>query len=169
MINNEIFVIFLDMNLLDVRPPENYVHIEGETNSELTINVEQSYADHPLVIGPRYQTKDFKLKEAHHLSNDMSGVMLIGLNRGCGMIKSIRNSKPMRFFKVKGILGQATENYFIDGKIIRKSGFKHVKRHHLDMICAAMQSSHQRKMFEYVKNDTLLLLFFYKIKRYFNL
>lgn len=139
---------FLDISELEVRPPENYVRIEGETDSKLTVNVEPSYADHPLVVGPRYQPKDYRIREAHDMSNDMSGVLLFGLNRGCGLIQKIKESKPMRFFKVHGILGQATDNYFIDGKILEKSSYKHVKRHHLDMISAAMQSSHQKKMFE---------------------
>ncbi|XP_015596873.1 mitochondrial mRNA pseudouridine synthase Trub2 isoform X2 [Cephus cinctus] len=34
------------------------------------------------------------------------------------------------------------------GKIVEKSTYKHVRRHMIDKICASMQSSHQRKMFE---------------------
>lgn len=136
------------MNGLDVRPPDNYVHIDGETTSRMTVRVEPSYADHPLVVGPRYQPQDFKLFWANKLATEMSGVLLMGVNRGTGMVHKISESNPTRFFKVKGLLGQATETYFITGKIREKTTWKHIKRTHIDRICASVQSSHQKRMFE---------------------
>ncbi|KAH0564380.1 mitochondrial mRNA pseudouridine synthase Trub2 [Cotesia glomerata] len=137
-----------DLNQLDVREPEPFVRIEGETNKELTIKVEPSYADHELVIGPRYQPSEMKMHHVNYLSNEASGIQLWGVNKGALICHLMRKANSTRFYKVKGILGQATDNYFTTGKIVERSTFKQIKRHHVDMICASMQSSHQRKMFE---------------------
>ncbi|KAG8034592.1 hypothetical protein G9C98_007668 [Cotesia typhae] len=137
-----------DLNQLNVREPEPFVRIEGETNKELTIKVEPSYADHELVIGPRYQPSEMKMHHVNYLSSEASGIQLWGVNKGALISHLMRKANSTRFYKVKGILGKATDNYFTTGKIVERSTFKQVKRHHVDMICASMQSSHQKKMFE---------------------
>ncbi|XP_057324761.1 pseudouridylate synthase TRUB2, mitochondrial [Microplitis mediator] len=137
-----------DLNELDVREPEPFVRIEGETNKSLTVKVEPSYADHKLVVGPRYQPQDMKLHHANYLSPEASGIQLWGVNKGSIICHMMRAANSTRFYKIKGVLGLESENYFIGGKIHERSTFKHVKRHHVDMICSSLQSSHQRKMFE---------------------
>ncbi|KAF7387882.1 hypothetical protein HZH66_010649 [Vespula vulgaris] len=114
-----------DLNEMEVRPPDNYVVIEGKTNEKLEVIVRPNYADDELVVGPRYQYNDISLSAANRLSIDTSGVLICGINGG-----------------------QATNNHFKTGKIIEKSTYKHIKRAHIDKICASMQSSHQKKMFE---------------------
>lgn len=127
-----------------------HVAIEGETNKDMRVIVRNSYADHPLVVGPRYQINDFRLAATKVMNAEVSGVLVCGINDGTKLIHRMRQSKYPRFYKVKGLLGQATDNLFHTGKIVEKSTYKHVKRGHLDKICRSMQSSHQRKMFEYV-------------------
>lgn len=114
----------------------------------MTIRVEPSYADHELVVGPRYQRDDLKIRASNFLSQDMSGIQLFGVNNGTKLTNLLRVNNPTRFFKLKGILGQATSTHFVTGKIVEKSKWQHVRRHHVDMLCAAIQSSHQKKMFE---------------------
>jgi hypothetical protein len=109
-----------------------------------------SYADHPLVVGPRYQPKDFKLICVNYLHKDMSGLMIYGINDGTSLVQKLQNSKLPTSYRVKGILGQATNNYFKTGKIVEKATYKFIKRSAIDKICASMQAAHQRKMFEYV-------------------
>ncbi|KAF7389934.1 hypothetical protein HZH68_011791 [Vespula germanica] len=137
-----------DLNEMEVRPPDNYVVIEGKTNEKLEVIVRPNYGDHELVVGPRYQHNDISLSAANCLSIDTSGVLICGINGGNSLINKIRESKPSRYYRLKGILGQATNNHFKTGKIIEKSTYKHIKRVHIDKICASMQSSHQKKMFE---------------------
>ncbi|XP_034951142.1 mitochondrial mRNA pseudouridine synthase Trub2 [Chelonus insularis] len=137
-----------DLNELDKRPPEPYVHIHGETNKELSVTVEPSYADHELVVGPRYQPSDIRMLPVNLLSGKMSGVTIIGINNGTAAAHRLRNIKPISYFKVKGILGKATDNNFVDGRIIEKANYHHIKRHHIDKICATLQSSYQKSMFE---------------------
>ena len=135
---------------MKVRPPDPYVLIKGETNEQLTVSVRRSFADNVLVVGPRYQPQDFKMNWANHLYQDTTGVVVCGINDGTKLIHKIKRAAPTRFYRVKGILGKATDNYFITGKIVEKSTYKFLRRSHIDRVCAAMQSSHQKKMFEYV-------------------
>ena len=133
---------------MNVRPPDPYVVIEGETNKSLSVSVRPSFADNVLVVGPRYQPKDFRINWANHLPTDASGVVVCGLNRGTHLSEKIKSAAATRFYRLKGILGKATDNYFITGKVVEKSTYKFLRRSHIDKVCAAMQSSHQRKMFE---------------------
>lgn len=152
---------------MHVRPPKKYVTIEGETNKDMHVIVQNSWADHPLVVGPRYQPNDFKLSSLKISQPDISGVLVCGINKGISIVHKLRTSKSIRFYKIKGLLGQATNNYFHTGKIVEKSTYAHVRRGHIDKLCSSMQSSHQKKMFEYVEMyiettiyDTRLLYFY---------
>ncbi|KAM0732446.1 Pseudouridylate synthase TRUB2, mitochondrial [Formica fusca] len=137
-----------DLNSMHVRPPIQHVCIEGNTTDKMNIVTHPSYADHPLVVGPRYQPKDFKLVCANYLNTDSSGLMICGINDNTKWIHKLKASKPPVSYKIKGILGQATDNYFKTGKIVEKSTYKFIKRDAVDRICASMQAAHQRKMFE---------------------
>lgn len=142
--------MFSDLNSMNVRPPKQHVCIKGDTTKRMRVITHPSYADHPLVVGPRYQPQDFKLVCANYLGTDVSGLMLCGINKGTKWIDKLKNSKSPTSYKVKGILGQATDNYFKTGKIVEKSTYKYIKRKDIDRICAAIQAGHQKKMFEYV-------------------
>lgn len=133
-----------------VRPPRNYVSIEGSTTEKMKVVVQPSYADHTLVVGPRYQIKDFKLACANYLGKDISGLMICGLNDGTKTIQHLKVSQFPSSYRIKGILGKATENYFYTGRIVEKATYHFVKRKVIDKLCASMQAAHQKTMFEYV-------------------
>lgn len=135
---------------MQTRPPYKYVSIEGPTNEEMKVVVRNSYADNPLVVGPRYACEDLKLFAANIMCEDASGVLVCAVNSGTRIINKLKDSKLTKFYKIKGILGQARHNNFANGRIVEKSVWKNVRRHHIDRICAAMQASHQKKMFEWV-------------------
>jgi len=136
---------------MNVRPPIQHVSIKGTTTEKMKVITYPSYADHPLVVGPRYQSADFKLICANYLSTDMSGLMICGINDGSSWIHKLKSSKSPTIYKLKGILGQGTNNYFKTGKIVEKSTYKFITRTAIDRICAILQATHQRKMFEYVE------------------
>ncbi|KAK9306256.1 hypothetical protein QLX08_002987 [Tetragonisca angustula] len=114
-----------ELNDMHTRPPMKHVAIEGETNKPMKVVVRNSFADHPLVVGPRYQLNDFRMGTTKIMQKDVSGVLVCGINAG-----------------------EATDNYFHTGKVVEKSTYAHVRRGHLDKLCSSMQSTHQRKMFE---------------------
>ena len=135
---------------MEVRPPFKYVSIEGETNKEMDVIVRDSYADDPLVVGPRYVPDNFRLSGANRMSRESSGILVCGVNSGAKLVHQLKMAKLTKFYKIKGILGQARDNDFATGRIVEKSVWKKVKRHNIDRVCASMQASHQKKMFEYV-------------------
>lgn len=135
---------------MHVRPPIKHVQIEGDTREKMKVITYPSYADHPLVVGPRYQPKDFKLVCANYLHKDISGLMIYGVNDGTALIHKLKDCKLPTSYRVKGLLGQATDNYFKTGKIVEKATYKFIRRETIDKICASIQAAHQRKMFEYV-------------------
>lgn len=129
-----------------------HVSIEGATNTEMEIVVRDSYANHPLVVGPQYIPDDFKFATANRLAQESSGILVCGINSGTRLCFQLKQSRLTKFYRLKGILGQARENDFSTGRIIEKSMWKGIKRHHVDRVCASMQASHQKKMFEYVQH-----------------
>lgn len=71
---------------METRPVSSRVVIDGLLSRDENLTVKQviNYADHPLVVGPRYQMKDIKLFSVHSLDWMSSGVIPIGIgSSGC--------------------------------------------------------------------------------------
>ncbi|KAG8278615.1 tRNA pseudouridine synthase 2 [Homalodisca vitripennis] len=137
-----------DLNEMEVRAPVDYVSIEGDTTKEMRVTVGPSYADHPLVVGPRYQEKDFQGRWPLPLGLHTSGVFLLGLNKGVRTVTAMDYAHHVRTFHVSGQLGRATDTYYTDGRVTERSKFRHVTRQLIDKHLATIQSAHQKSMFE---------------------
>ncbi|KAF5284070.1 hypothetical protein FQA39_LY17119 [Lamprigera yunnana] len=137
-----------EMNEMNCRPPIEYVSIEGDTSKHLSVVRKPSLADHPLVVGPRYQMDDIRCTWSSFLGYNTSGVLLLGLQGGTKTAFRIRMNQLMRAYRIKGIFGRATDNYYKDGKVVEKTTCGFIKSHNLHKLLASMQASHQRKMFE---------------------
>lgn len=133
---------------MECRDQYQHVLIEGNTTKDMSVTVIPSYADHPLVIGPRYQSQDIRSFPVRLLGKKTSGVFLLGLNKGVKSAIALQKDFPLRTFNLRGKLGQATDNFFIDGKIIEKSKYEHVRRDRLEKLLASIQASHQSKIFD---------------------
>lgn len=138
-----------ELNEMKVRPPRPIVKFTGDPNTKLHVNIASSYADNVLVVGPRYQFEDIKITTASMLGTDSSGLMVLGINDGTKLIHKMKQSSATKLYKVKGLLGEATDNYFITGKIVERSTYKHIRHDIIDKISASFQSAHQKKMFEF--------------------
>ena len=79
----------------------------------------------------------------------------MGLNEGNKTVQSLHTQRPTRVFRLKGVLGQATDTYFSDGKVVEKATFWHVNRSKLDAVLASIQAAHQKQMFQYVQPSFL--------------
>jgi 23S rRNA-/tRNA-specific pseudouridylate synthase len=143
-------LIIVDINKLKQRALLKHVSIEGPTNKEMTVVVKDSYADNPLVVGPRYIETNFKMIPVNYLDEHTSGILVFAINYGRELGYALKQAHWTKFYKIKGILGQMRENNFITGSILEKSTWKHIKREYIDRICASMQASHQKMMFQYV-------------------
>jgi hypothetical protein len=64
----------IDLCELESRPPTSHVFIEGNPSTSLSVHVAPSFADHPLVVGPRYQPEDFRCTWGAPLGQNVSGV-----------------------------------------------------------------------------------------------
>ncbi|KAK9874870.1 hypothetical protein WA026_005684 [Henosepilachna vigintioctopunctata] len=104
--------------------------------------------DRVEILGPRYQLEDLHCSWANYLGTHTSGVLLLGLRTATKMAKYIRENKPTRAYRVKGVLGSATDTAYKDGKTVERTTWKHVKYVHIETLLSSMQASHQRKMFE---------------------
>lgn len=60
---------------MECRPPTEQVHIQGDPLKPLNVFVEPSLADHPLVVGPRYQINDLYCNWVNYLGFHTSGVL----------------------------------------------------------------------------------------------
>uniref|UniRef100_A0A2S2R3T4 Putative tRNA pseudouridine synthase 2 n=1 Tax=Sipha flava TaxID=143950 RepID=A0A2S2R3T4_9HEMI len=143
-----------DLNSMDVRPPENRVIISGDTTKSLEVKLEPSYADNVLVVGPRYQSKDLKCIWTTHLGMRVSGVCVMGLNKGTKMVRHLQENYPLRTYHLHGQLGIMTKNMHIDGQVVEKGRFDFVKRENIDKLMSTIQASNQKKMFHLAKVDT---------------
>lgn len=72
---------------------------------------------------------------------------MVGLNNGRHLARDLEDSKPLRVYRLLGQLGVATDNLFIDGKVVERASYSKVYRPVIDKVVAAMQASHQRSMF----------------------
>lgn len=142
-----------DLNLLKTRLATPMVAIEGSVTENLVVKVTENYADHPLVLGPRYQPKDIKLAWAHQLDKNISGVCILGVNSGTKGTHKVRESQLIRSYMVSGQFGRTTDTLFNDGKVIGKSTYKHVTRGRLMRTLMTIQAGHQRSALHFLGLD----------------
>ncbi|VVC35893.1 Pseudouridine synthase, catalytic domain,Pseudouridine synthase II, N-terminal [Cinara cedri] len=143
-----------DLNASGVRSPEKRVFISGDTTKQLRIKVKPSYADDVLVVGPRFQSEDFKCIWTTHLGMRVSGVCIMGLNQGTKMARNLQNNYPIRTYHLHGQLGLMTKNMHIDGQVVEKGRFDFIKRENFDKLMSTIQASNQKKMFQLAQVDT---------------
>lgn len=133
-----------DLNQLRPRPATPVVAIEGSVGEKMVVTRKENFADHPLVLGPRYQPKDIKLSWALNLDKHISGVCILGVNSGTGGTHKVREGRLIRTYHVSGQFGRATDNHFHDGKVWEKARFGHVTRGRLLKMLMVTQAAHQR-------------------------
>lgn len=56
--------------------------------------------------------------------------------------------KPVRAYRITGKFGEASDNYFKDGKIVERSTFNHIKKTYLDRMLFHSQAKNRKKMLE---------------------
>lgn len=73
---------------------------------------------------------------------------MYGINEGAKLASQLRQSRPVRAYRLSGKFGEASDNYFKDGQIVERATFNHIKRINLDRILGHAQSKNRKKMFE---------------------
>ncbi|GLH04321.1 Putative tRNA pseudouridine synthase 2-like Protein [Gryllus bimaculatus] len=134
-----------DLNEFECRPRNN--HVFSRNSSESQVVVGQSFADDPLVVGPRYLPNDVRCSWASHVGRRTSGVFVFGINKGSVLANHLRNARPIRVYHVTGKMGIATDTYDTYGAVVERSTFHHVKHTIMDRVLASIQAAHQKTMF----------------------
>ncbi|XP_068200929.1 pseudouridylate synthase TRUB2, mitochondrial-like [Palaemon carinicauda] len=142
-----------DLNMLEPRPAVPYIVIEGNTADDLAVVKRENYADHPLAIGPRYQIQDLKLSFAIHLHKNISGVCLMGVNRGTKGTHAARTGRLIRSYSLEGRLGQATDTGFHNGKVVTKATYGHVNKSKIQKTLMHIQAGHQQSAIHFLGLD----------------
>lgn len=133
--------------------PTPFISIEGSVAGELKLVKLKDYAKTPQVLGPPFQPKDLKISCAPTFDKKISGVCVIGVNKGGGMTNTIRESRLIRTFQIEGKFGFATDTHFHDGKIKEKSKYAHINKAMLNRVLMSIQAGHQRKASDYLGVD----------------
>lgn len=112
----------LELNQMEQRPIRPHVMIEGNINDDESYHLitKPSYADHPLVVGPRYTVKNIAFDYVNYEGYHTSGLVIYGI--GPEGVKKARRLKYLNYLKsyeIEGEFGKATNNFFHDG-IIRE-------------------------------------------------
>lgn len=137
-----------DLNQLTVRPPLQRIAIESGSDSAYHVRTIEDLSDNVLVVGPRYQTDDIRIRMSANHGRLTSGVLVVGINDGLTQAYRVQQNRPLRVYRVTGFLGKATETHFGDSRIIGKATVKHIGSEKIERLLASLQASHQKKMFE---------------------
>lgn len=140
-----------DLNEMDVRPPTDYVTIEGSVSNsvELTVKSSPSFADHPLVVGSRYQPQDFKMACGVNLGKYTSGVLLMRVHGGYHKMKKLCHSNQLRTYELRGEFGKASDTHTPLSKIVEKATYRHITVAKLERLLGSIQSAYQVQAFKY--------------------
>uniref|UniRef100_A0A6B0V8Q5 Putative pseudouridine synthase n=1 Tax=Ixodes ricinus TaxID=34613 RepID=A0A6B0V8Q5_IXORI len=140
-----------DLNEMEVRPPTDFVKIVGSLASgkELTITTVPNLADHPLVVGQRYQAKDIKLTWVHDIGRYPSGVMVMGVHASHRKLLKLRHSNQLRSYELRGEFGKASDTLTPDSKIVEQATYGHITIAKMERLLSSIQATHQVQAFKY--------------------
>ncbi|XP_060070803.1 pseudouridylate synthase TRUB2, mitochondrial-like [Ylistrum balloti] len=125
----------------------------NSTSDSLTFSSEQQLMEaeimnNRLVLGDRYEPEDLRLFANTGLARYSSGLVVIGSGTYKYRTKKL-SSRYIQVYHVKGLLGWASDSYSTKGRIVERSTFSHVNTSLVEKVCAAVEATHQRKMFDY--------------------
>ncbi|XP_055397259.1 pseudouridylate synthase TRUB2, mitochondrial [Bubalus kerabau] len=127
--------------------------VEGSEEKELTLTATRvpTLIDHPLVRGLAFTS--LKVGVGHRLDSQASGVLVLGVGHGRGLLTDMYNAHLTKDYTVRGLLGKATDDFCEDGRLVEKTTYDHVTREKLDRILAVIQGSHQKALVTYSNLD----------------
>eukprot|EP00090_Calanus_glacialis_P007477 TRINITY_DN15907_c0_g1_i1.p1 TRINITY_DN15907_c0_g1~~TRINITY_DN15907_c0_g1_i1.p1 ORF type:complete len:351 (-),score=129.59 TRINITY_DN15907_c0_g1_i1:41-1093(-) len=105
------------------------------------------YSVHPLVLGPGYTAEDIQVNTVNKLANDVSGVLLVGLNEGGRQARGLKSGKVLNTFHVHGEWGRATSSGWVGGKTRYCHTWRHLAGRPwlVDQCLASVQAAHQAR------------------------
>lgn len=140
-----------DLNEMEVRPPTDFIKIEGSVTSgkPLTVRAVQNLADHPLVVGPRYQPQDVRMTWATEVGKVVSGVVVMSVNGNHRKLMQFKEANHLRTYELRGEFGRASDTLRPYGRIVEKATYDHVTVGKLERLLSSIQAAHQVEAFKY--------------------
>ncbi|XP_027629823.1 mitochondrial mRNA pseudouridine synthase TRUB2 isoform X2 [Tupaia chinensis] len=123
----------------------------NEKELTLTATSVPALTNHPLVRGPAFTR--LSIGVGHRLDAQASGVLVLGVGRGCRLLTDMYDAHLTKDYTVHGILGKATDDFREDGRLVEKTTYDHVTRGKLDRVLAVIQGSHQKALVMYSNLD----------------
>ncbi|KRZ24687.1 putative tRNA pseudouridine synthase 2 [Trichinella pseudospiralis] len=74
--------------------------------------------------------------------------LVIGINDGCDLIPAMKRLRPLSEYHITGMLGRATIDHTVHGKIVEKSTYKHVTCTNLNRILAKLTANNLKAAFD---------------------
>ena len=142
----------LELNAMECRSPRERIEITGDlsisNDSNLNVEIRSNLADHPLVSGQRYNSKQIPLMFTNNPGWYSSGIMVgfIGSDAYKG-IQFKRYNLP-KLYEIKGEFGLASLNYRDDGKVRMKSSYKHIQEIFYERILSKIEAAQRTLMFK---------------------
>jgi len=89
------------------------------------------------------------------LDNKVSGVVLVGMNRGVSLARRLRNAKLLSTFQVDAEFGRATTSGWTDGKTAMKATWRQLANRPwlMEQVLASVMSGHQKAAWQVANCD----------------
>lgn len=145
-----------ELNQYEPRPLAKrlvYSQVQGQD----TFTEGPNWADHPLVVGPRYLPWEIKMSIPCNLNRGPAGMppkvsgvacLLIGRKIVQNYTVSILQSKFISIYHIKVLFGYSTSTFFSDGSITDRSNYKHIYKHNIESILQRIKVSQKQRIFE---------------------
>lgn len=135
------------LNQLKPRPLATHLVVDSEENKIATV---PNLADHPLVVGPRYNPWELQVGSPFprltYRSSGLTILLLGGANRY--YLRRMNRANLVSIYHIEGRFGYITHNFFYDGRIQDKTTIKHIKSGRLDSVLSRIQSNQQERLFD---------------------
>ena len=105
------------MEQRSIRP---HVYIKGDPfeDEKLSIVTKPAWSDNPLVVGPRFTTKNIQFEYVNSEGFHTSGLVVFGIGpEGVEKAHKLRLSNYLKTYEIAGQFGRATHNFFHDGRV----------------------------------------------------
>ncbi|KAK7070379.1 Trub2p [Halocaridina rubra] len=87
------------------------------------------------------------------MHKNISGVCVMGVNKGTSGTHTVREGRLVRTYSLGGCFGFATDTAFHDGKVLTKATYRHITKSKLARLLMMIQASHQQSAVHFLGLD----------------
>lgn len=138
------------LNDYEPRPISKRLMIAGDVEEEKSVIEVPNLSDHPLVVGPRYQPWDVKMRMVEPwLGKKSSGLIPVTVGPANKYFGAKLNSRKLpSVYHISGKFGYVTDTFWHDGKITDKATYKYIRPGRVDSVLARVESTQHERLFD---------------------